>query len=165
MNKRQVFFSFHYSNDNWRAAQVRNIGCIDNSSSILDNDWEKVKEKDEYRIKEWIDEQLKKRSCLVVLIGEKTANRKWINYEIKRAVELDKGIVGIYINKLKDSRGLQGKKGENPFDYIFYRNKKLSNYVEVFESSYFTSTFVYDEINKNMSRLIEEAIRNKPSTW
>ena len=77
MNKRQVFFSFHYSNDNWRAAQVRKIGCIDNSSSILDNDWEKVKEKDEYRIKEWIDEQLKKRSCSVVLIGEKTANRKW----------------------------------------------------------------------------------------
>ena len=44
-------------------------------------------------------------------------------------------------------------------------NGKLSNYVEVFESSCFSSTLVYDEINKNMSRLIEDAIRNKPSTW
>ena len=42
-----------------------------------------------------------KRSCVVVLIGEKTAERKWINYEIKKAIELNKGIVGIYIHNLR----------------------------------------------------------------
>ena len=26
MAKRQVFFSFHYSRDSWRAAQVKNMG-------------------------------------------------------------------------------------------------------------------------------------------
>lgn len=93
MAKRQVFFSFHYDNDNWRAGQVRNMGKVDSSSTFSDNDWEEVKEKTESKIKEWIDEQLNKRSCLVVLIGEKTANRKWINYEIKKAYELNKGIV------------------------------------------------------------------------
>ena len=87
MAKRQVFFSFHYDNDNWRAAQVRNMGKVDNSSTFSDNEWEEVKEKTESAIKDWIDEQLNKCSCLVVLIGEKTANRKWINYEIKRAYE------------------------------------------------------------------------------
>ena len=28
MAKRQVFFSFHYSNDSWRASQVRNMGRV-----------------------------------------------------------------------------------------------------------------------------------------
>ena len=27
--KRRVFYSFHYDPDNWRAAQVRNIGSIE----------------------------------------------------------------------------------------------------------------------------------------
>ena len=52
-------------------------------------------------IESWIDNQMAKRSCVVVLIGENTAGRKWINYEIKKAIELDKGIVGIYIHNLK----------------------------------------------------------------
>lgn len=42
------------------------------------------------------------RSCLVVLVGEKTSGRKWINYEIQKEYELKKGIVGIYIHDLKD---------------------------------------------------------------
>ena len=97
--KRQVFFSFHYSNDNWRASQVRNMGIVSGDSTFSDNDWEEVKLKSDAMIKLWIDSQMAKRSCVVVLIGEKTAGRKWINYEIEKAIELNKGIVGIYIHK------------------------------------------------------------------
>ena len=32
MAKRQVFFSFHYDNDNWRAGQVRNMGKMEEAS-------------------------------------------------------------------------------------------------------------------------------------
>ena len=46
-----------------------------------------------------------KRSCLVVLIGATTSGRKWINYEIEKAYELNKGIVVIYIHGLKDKNG------------------------------------------------------------
>lgn len=165
MAKRQVFFSFHYSNDSWRASQVRNMGKVDNSSTFSDNDWEEVKEKTDTKIKEWIDEQLNKRSCLVVLIGEKTANRKWINYEIKKAYELNKGIVGIYIHKLKNSLGEQDKKGDNPFDYLTLEGEKISKYIKCFESSYSTSTYVYDDIKENIEDLIEYGIDHKPSTW
>ena len=133
MAKRQVFFSFHYDNDNWRAGQVRNMGKVDSSSTFSDNDWEEVKERTESKIKEWIDEQLNKRSCLVILIGEKTANRKWINYEIKRAYELNKGIVGIYIHKLKNVYGKQDSKGANPFDYYNINGVSMSKYVKCFE--------------------------------
>ena len=165
MTKRQVFFSFHYDNDNWRAGQVRKMGTVDSSSTFSDNDWEEVKEKSESKIKEWIDEQLNKRSCLVVLIGEKTANRKWINYEIKKAYELNKGIVGIYIHKLKNSSGEQDNKGKNPFDYLILKGEKLSKNVKCFDSGYSSSKYVYSDIKDNIEDLIEHGIEHKPPTW
>ena len=100
MAKRQVFFSFEFNKDAWRASQVRNMGKVDDSSTFSDNDWEEVKEKTDAKIKEWIDNQMNKRSCLVVLVGKTTSGRKWIDYEIKKAYELQKGIVGIYVHGL-----------------------------------------------------------------
>ena len=158
MTKRQVFFSFEYNKDNWRAGQVRNMGKVDNSSTFSDNDWEEVKSKSDTKIKEWIDSQMAKRSCLVVLIGTTTSGRKWINYEIQKAYELGKGIVGIYIHGLKDSDGNQTTKGSNPFYQFYIENKRLSNYVTCFDSSYKSSTYVYDDIKENIEQLIEDAI-------
>ena len=165
MAKRQVFFSFHYDNDKWRAGQVRNMGKVDSNSTFYDNDWEDVKEKTDSKIKAWIDEQLNKRSCLVVLIGKKTANRKWINYEIKKAYELNKGIVGIYIHKLENSSGKQDDKGNNPFDYLTLEGEKLSKYVKCFESNWPSSKKVYNDIKDHIEDLIEYGIEHKPSTW
>jgi len=96
MAKRQVFFSFEYNKDAWRASQVKEMGKVDDSSTFSSNDWEEVKEKTDTKIKEWIDSQMAKRSCLIVLIGNSTSGRKWISYEIEKAYELNKGIVGIY---------------------------------------------------------------------
>ena len=105
MAKRQVFFSFHYNRDVWRASMVRNMSKVDNSSTFSDNDWEEVRYKTDAKIKEWIDGQMAMRSCLVVLVGYETSQRKWVKYEIEKAMELHKGIVGIRINRLKDSNG------------------------------------------------------------
>ena len=162
MAKRQVFFSFEYNKDAWRASQVRNMGKVDNSSTFSDNDWEEVKEKTDAKIKEWINNQMAKRSCLVVLIGATTSGRKWINYEIEKAYELNKGIVGIYIHGLKDKNGNQTIKGSNPFyNILIGKNKeRLSKYVKCYESYYLTSTYVYDDIKNNIEQLIENAISN-----
>ena len=165
--KRQVFFSFHYSNDNWRASQVRNMGIVSGDSTFSDNDWEEVKLKSDEKIKLWIDSQMSKRSCVVVLIGEETAGRKWIKYEIKKAIELNKGIVGIYIHNLKDRLGNQSDQGRNPFDdFAFSRTgRSLSSYVRCYNSPISTSRYVYEDIQNKMEELIEYAIAHKPSTW
>lgn len=159
MAKRQVFFSFEYNKDNWRASQVRNMGKVSDDSTFSDNDWEEVKEKTDSKIKEWINSQLEKRSCLVVLIGSTTASRKWVKYEIEIAYKLNKGIVGIYIHNLKDKNGEQTTKGSNPF-YSLYASdgNRLSDYVDVFDSSYSSSTSVYKDIEDNIEQLIEDAI-------
>lgn len=163
MAKRQVFFSFEYNKDAWRASQIKEMGKVDNSSTFSSNDWEEVKEKTDTKIKEWIDGQMAMRSCLVVLIGKSTSGRKWINYEIEKAYELNKGIVGIYIHNLKDSGGNQTTKGNNPFYNILIgdNNERLSKYVTCFDSSYSSSTYVYDDIKSNIEQLIEDAIANK----
>ncbi|CDZ74527.1 hypothetical protein ING2D1G_0340 [Peptoniphilus sp. ING2-D1G] len=159
MAKGQVFFSFHYSGDHWRASQVRNMGKVLENSIFSDNICE------EAEVKEWIDNHIEMCSCLVLLIGEKTFGRKWINYEIKRALELDKGMVGIYIHKLTDSSGQQSSEGKNPFDYHMYNGKSLSNYIKCFNSKYSSSSCVYSDIEANISEIIEYGIENRPSTW
>ena len=162
MPKRQVFFSFEYNKDVWRASQVRNMGKVSDDSTFSDNDWEEVKEKSDQKIKEWIDEQMRMRSCIVVLVGESTASRKWVKYEIEKAYELDKGILGIYVHKLKDQNGDQTSKGNNPFYSIYTSDgERLSEYITCFDSEYTNSQNVYDDINKNIESLIEEAISNK----
>lgn len=159
---RQVFFSFHYSRDSWRAAKVRNMGKVDKSSTFSDNDWEEVRYKTESRIKGWIDSQMAMRSCVVVLVGAETSSRKWVKYEIEKAMELRKGIVGIRINKLEDSSGLQDREGSNPFYSVYtHSGQRLSNYVKLFEPSYTSSKNVYEEIQDNLDQLIEEAIDNR----
>lgn len=162
MFKRQVFFSFEYQKDVWRVSQVRNMGKVSDSSTFSDNDWEKVKSRSDSEIRSWIDTQMAMRSCLVVLIGETTSTRKWVKYEIEKAYELNKGIVGIYIHKLKDQNGEQSSKGANPF-YSIYTNdgERLSKYIECFDSSYQTSEYVYDDISGNISDLIENALEHK----
>lgn len=146
---RKVFFSFHFDNDAWRAGQVRNMGVVDGSEPVKGNRWEDVKSKSDEVIKQWIDNNLKDKSCLVVLIGEETANRKWVKYEINKAIELGKAVCGVYIHKLKDQDGKTSKKGSNP----------LPKDVPIFDSNYQCSSSVYDDIKENIADLVEEAIQ------
>ena len=102
------------------------------------------------------------RSCIVVLVGETTSTRKWVKYEIKKAYELNKGIVGIYVHNLKDSDGNQANKGDNPFDKIYTNDgDPLSDYVTCYNPPYSSSTNVYSDIEDNIEDLIEDAINNK----
>jgi hypothetical protein len=162
MSKHQVFFSFEYYKDAWRAAQIRNMGKVSNDSTFSDNDWETVKRKSDASIRKWIDDQMSMRSCIVVLIGKTTSTRKWVKYEIEKAYELNKGIVGIYVHNLKDAEGKQTEKGSNPF-YNIYTNDghRLSDYVTTFDSVFSSSKYVYDDIADNIEDLIEEAINDK----
>lgn len=157
---RKSFFSFHYTPDHWRVSQVRNMGALEGNSPVSDNDWETVTKGGDAAIQKWIDGQLSGRSCVVVLIGSGTAGRKWINYEIKKAWDDGKGVVGVYIHNLKNSAGAQATKGNNPFaGFTVGTDKKdLSTIVKAYDPPYSTSTNVYDHIKTNLAAWVEEAI-------
>ena len=160
MAKRQVFYSFHYKPDCRRAARVRNIGVVEGNKPAPDNDWEEITEGGDQEIENWIDEQLKYRSCTVVLVGSNTANRKWINYEIVESWNSGMGVVGIHINGLKDLDGTLSSKGDNPFDYIPFgdSDKKLSEIVKCHTPTGSDSRERYNWISRYLSEVIEKAI-------
>jgi hypothetical protein len=128
---------------------------------VSDNSWEEITNAGEDAIKKWINEQMEYRSCAVVLIGSKTANRKWINYEIVKSWKKGMGVVGIYIHGLKNSNECISEKGENPFDYINYgdEGKKLSAIVKCYNPTGENSKERYDWIYKYISDAVEEAVK------
>ena len=86
MAKRQVFYSFHFKNDVMRVQQIRNMGVVEGNTPVAPNTWEEVKRRGDTSIKKWIDENMRYRSCVVVLVGSETANRKWVRYEIENII-------------------------------------------------------------------------------
>lgn len=156
---RQVFFSFHYKTDNWRASQVRNIGAIEGNKPASDNDWEEITSGGDDAIKKWIEGQMKGRSCATVLIGAKTAGRKWIKYEIQRAWTLKKGALGIFVHNLKDADGDTTTKGRNPFEDFTIGGTDMDKIVKAYDPPYTTSTSVYNHIKDNIEDWIEAAIK------
>ena len=157
--RRRTFFSFHYKPDNWRASQVREMGVIEGNAPISDNDWEAVTTGGDAAIEKWIDNQMKGKSCAIVLIGANTAGRKWIDYEIKKAWTDGKGLLGIYIHNLLNSDREKSNKGKNPFATFTVGTKQLSDIVKNYDPPFSTSTYVYDHIKENLSSWVEEAIR------
>lgn len=156
---RRVFYSFHYKPDNWRVSTVRNIGAVEDNKPAEDNDWESITGRGEAAIKRWIDDQMSGRSCVVVLIGARTAGRKWINYEIEKAWHEGKGLLGVYIHNIKDAEGNQSTKGANPFaNFVDENGTRLSSIVHAYNPPYTASTSVYSYIRENMADWIEEAL-------
>ena len=163
MAKRRTFFSFHYKPDNWRAAQVRNMGVVEGNSPVSDNDWEAVTRGGDAAIKRWIDAQMYGKSCVIVLIGSRTSGRKWIKYETQKAWNDEKGLLGIYIHNLMDANATQSVKGANPFYSLYVNRKRLSNIVNAYEPPYKRSANVYTYIASNIAEWVEEAIAIRAS--
>lgn len=114
---RKVFFSFHYTRDAWRVSQVRNCNVVSRYEKNPFYDkagWESIKRQGEQAIKNWIEKQLNGTSVTVVLIGKETATRPWVRYEIKRSLELGKGLIGVDIYKIKNRNGNVDDAGSNP---------------------------------------------------
>lgn len=114
---RKVFFSFHYARDSWRVGQVRNCNVIsgyDKNPFYDKADWEAIKKQGTQAVKNWIEKQLNGTSVTIVLIGKETSTRPWVKYEIKRSIELGKGLIGIDISKIKDQDGNTDDTGANP---------------------------------------------------
>jgi serine protease inhibitor len=162
---RQVFYSFHFERDSHRVAQVKKMGAIEGQPILTANKWEEVKKGGNKAIQKWIDEQMVGKSCAVVLIGSATADRRWVDYEIEKAWNTKKGLVGVHIHNLKDLAKKQSPKGSNPFaGFTFGTNKtKLNSVVKTYDPPSTVSTSVYDHISRNLAEWVEEAvkIRNK----
>ena len=151
-----VFYSFHYDNDVFRVQQVRNMGVVDGNEPVSPNDWEQVKRQGDAAVDRWIDESMKYKRCVIVLIGSATSSRKWVNHEIKRAWELKKGLFGIYIHNLKCPRNGTCAKGANPFDNWKVGDQSMASLVTCYDPA---SWDAYGEISRNLEGWVDAATR------
>lgn len=160
---RSVFYSFHFGKDFWRTQQVRNINALSGQKFVKPNEWEEIKRSGDKAIQKWIDDNMKGKSCVVVLIGAETAKRKWVRYEIAKAWNDKKAILGIHINKLLDHASLPSSKGENPFAQIKLVDGSgtLAGKIPVITPEGRNSRETYASIAANIERWIEEAIASK----
>lgn len=151
---RKVFFSFHFERDCRRVAQVRNahvIGSYDKPPFLSAADWETVKRKGDAAIKKWIDDNLWGSSVTVVLIGNQTASRRWVQYEIEQSFKKGNGLIGINIHNVNDPISGRDYAGQNPFSSVKGANGwPLSMSVPIYD-------WVNQDGRNNIGRWIEEA--------
>lgn len=150
-----VFYSFHYANDVNRVNLIRNIGAIEDNSPVSPNEWEEVKRKGEASVKKWIDENMAYRRCVIVLIGEQTAYRPYVQYEIERAWSQKKGLLGIHIHNLKCMRNGTCSKGPNPFAQYNVNGTPLTSWVRTYDPNWFDA---YNDIRHNLAGWVSTAI-------
>ena len=73
-------------------------------------------------VEKWIDEHMKYKQAVVVLIGEETASRPWVQYEIAKARNEKRPLVGIHVYNLKSMSDGVSRKGLNPFTQFKINN-------------------------------------------
>ena len=154
---RRVFYSFDYTNDVLRASQVREIGSITPAGRLAHgNDWETVKRKDDATIKKWIGQQMHGTSAVVVLIGEKTSESRWVKYEIEQGWKKGKGVLGIHIHNLQCPRNGFSPKGKSPFDGVIVAGRKR-------EDAIFSGMLPKPDFERNAGDMLAEVL-SKPSS-
>ncbi len=153
---KKCFLSFHYKEDCWRVSQVKKIGAIEEQPLLDSNDWESIKKKGDAAIETWIADNMKGKKCLVVLVGAKTAGRRWVKHEIKKAWKDGLGVLAIHIHNLKNADEEQSDKGSNPFTGLTVDGEAVTG--KVYDPPYKISTNVYNHIKENISDWIDEAI-------
>lgn len=159
MARKPVFFSFHYDKDVMRVQLIRNIGALEGNTPVSANEWETVKRGGESSIKKWIDENFKYKQCVIVLIGEETHSRPWVQYEIKKAWNEKKPIFGIYIHNIKCPRYGISKKGKNPFEKFNLKNgSQLSSLVNCYDPP---SSDAYGHVSRNIDAWVNTAITSR----
>ncbi len=156
---RKCFLSFYFDEDSWRVSQVKQMGTIEEQPILTANKWEEIKKKGDEAIREWIDNNMRGKECLIVLVGAHTSNRRWVKHEIRRACEKGIGVMGIYIQNLKDEAGNQSTKGVSPFENVSIGGKVISAYAKMYDPPYASSTSVYKYIADNVAGWVDSAIR------
>jgi len=117
MATKTVFYSFHYERDVHRVQLVRQIGALEGQPLLGAQQWETVRRQGDQAIKDWIHTQMAYKRAVVVLIGQETASRPWVLYEIEKAWNDKKPLVGVRIHGLS-SMGSVDSRGADPFTKV-----------------------------------------------
>ena len=156
---RHVFYSLDYQADRARAELVRNLAVLSPNLEATPAAWATLQRTGDFAIKRWFEQQLRGRSCTIVLIGEHTASKPRVRYEIERSWELKLGLLGIHIHALKDAQGRAGQKGVSPFAQSALGD--LAAVVQTFDPPESDSKLAYRYIADHIAGWVEHAVAER----
>lgn len=145
---RHVYFAFHYKSDIFRVNQVRKSGLLFGAHSVGFADrslWEKAKTTGPKSLERLILDGLSGTTATVVLIGEGTADRRWVRFEIKESVKRNNALIGVRIHHLVDHLGRASRRGRAP---------ELLNQIEV-------PIYDWDASAHDLGEWVEQAIEDQ----
>lgn len=156
MARKKVFFSYFYEKDGKRVDDIRGMGLTRDIKPASNEDWNEICRQGDSTIQKWIDDNMRDAEVVVVFIGDETANRKWIMYEIEKAWNEKKGLLGIYIHNMDDPSTGKCLKGKNPFTkFTMNRDgKKLRSVIKCYDPD---PNDAYNCILENIESWIEDA--------
>jgi hypothetical protein len=96
---RRVYFAFDYK-DIFKVNQIRKAGQfipVAVAGFTDASQWEKLKERDDAVIRKAIDDSLKGTTVTVACVGERTASRRWVKYELRASNARGSGLLGVYL--------------------------------------------------------------------
>ena len=105
MAKKNIFISYDYDNDKhyknllvaWDANKEFDFGFTDHSADVS------IDSNDAAAIKRAISAKINNATIFLCLVGKSTHKRKWVEWEIAKAVELKKKIVAVKIDSTNTS--------------------------------------------------------------
>ncbi len=119
----KIFFSFYFTRDYYRAYQVMQSWLKQPNANatpfISSQEIERMGRDGLTAIYQWIEAEVQSSDITVVLIGQETAGRHFVEYEIAQAQKIQQPIFGVHIHQIKDAEGNGDRSGQNPLLPIF----------------------------------------------
>lgn len=143
-----VFYAFHYREDHRRVQQIMDISGVEGQPLLSTQDWESIKSRGDAAVEDWINEEMKDKTAVIVLSGLYTASRPWVQYEIRHAWDISKPLLSIDISGLEDDNGQTDPIGPDPFTFLDnYETVCIPRYIPSGPSADF-----YNEIKDNLAQ-------------
>jgi hypothetical protein len=124
LNQPKVYFSFHFD-DVMRVNNVRQAWKIDHPDALTTRSfydcslWERRQLEAPESVRRLIREGVEHTSAVCVLVGTRTWSRRWVRYEISRAVIDGRGLLAVHLNNLRHHVTLRSDPlGQNPLAYL-----------------------------------------------
>lgn len=96
--RHKVFVSYHHDNDQDAYEEFSRV-FHDKYEVIHDTSLDRTigSEEPDYVMRRIRQDYIKGSSCTIVLVGEETANRKYIDWEIKATLDREHGLIGVQL--------------------------------------------------------------------
>ena len=157
---RRVLLVYH-DDDAARAALVQALPAVKAGRLVTAAEWNALLGQGRTAVAQWLSCQVRRRTCTLVLIGEKSLGDPWINRVIYESWEAWRGVLGIHVHALPDARGRPSRKGSNPFaQFVMDRDPSLSmaSVVKTYDPPQADGRKALAYVGKHLAAWVEEAI-------